>query len=103
MNTRRLFLPALIPVALIALALLTACGSSGTTKSQAFAPIFTSTPVTAATQDVVYTYQLAAVDPAGGVCRDQFSHGCLPQWKHHHLDANRRTIPRAQQLRGDGN
>jgi hypothetical protein len=28
--------------------------------------VFTSVPVTAATQDVAYTYQLAAVDPAGG-------------------------------------
>jgi hypothetical protein len=29
-------------------------------------PIFTSSPVTTATQDVAYTYQLAATDPAGG-------------------------------------
>jgi len=62
----RLF--ALIPVCfvLMALAFLTACGSSGGTKTQPLAPVFTSTPVTAATQGVAYTYQLSAVDPSGG-------------------------------------
>src|SRR5271167_4368725 len=66
MNTRKLLTPALGSVALISLALLTACGSSSGTQSSQVAPVFTSTPVTTATQDVVYTYQLAAVDPAGG-------------------------------------
>ncbi|MGA3193602.1 MAG: fibronectin type III domain-containing protein [Terriglobales bacterium] len=48
------------------LVLLTACGSSGSSSSHGLAPIFTSVPVTAATQDVAYSYQLAAVDPSGG-------------------------------------
>ncbi len=48
------------------LLLLTACGSSGSASSHGLAPIFTSAPVMAATQDVAYSYQLAAVDPSGG-------------------------------------
>ena len=52
--------------ALVSLALLTACGSSSSSKTPPSSPVFTSVPVTAATQDVSYTYQLAAVDPAGG-------------------------------------
>jgi len=51
--------------ALVSLALLTACGSSSSHTSPSL-PVFTSVPVTAATQGVAYTYQLAAVDPAGG-------------------------------------
>ncbi|MFZ3263898.1 MAG: fibronectin type III domain-containing protein [Terriglobales bacterium] len=54
-------------LALLMSALLTACGSSGSSTSHSGqAPIFTTAPVTAATQDVAYSYQLAAVDPAGG-------------------------------------
>ncbi len=67
MHTRNFLLLALLPLALVGLAFLAACGSgSGAAKSQASTPIFTSTPVTAAAQDVGYTYQLAATDPAGG-------------------------------------
>src|ERR1039457_6948808 len=49
------------------LAFLTACGSSGSSSSHTGqAPVFTSTPVTAATQVVGYSYQIEAIDPAGG-------------------------------------
>ncbi len=49
------------------LAFLSACGSSGSgSQVQPSTPVFTSVPVTAATQDVAYTYQIAATDPAGG-------------------------------------
>ncbi|MGD0506255.1 MAG: fibronectin type III domain-containing protein [Terriglobales bacterium] len=43
---------------------LVACGSS--TNSTPQSPVFTSTPVTAASQDMSYSYQLAATDPSGG-------------------------------------
>lgn len=67
MQTRRLLALALVSLALVSLALLTACGSgSSGTHSQPSTPVFTSSPVVAATQDVVYTYQVAATDPAGG-------------------------------------
>jgi hypothetical protein len=54
----------LLSLALCAAALLSACGGSAGSGPQA--PVFTSTPVTAAAQDTVYSYQLAATDPAGG-------------------------------------
>src|ERR1039458_1771406 len=58
---------ALIILSFLILALFTACGSSGSSSSHTGqAPIFTSTPVTAATQDVGYSYQIEAVDPSGG-------------------------------------
>ncbi|MGB8012183.1 MAG: hypothetical protein WCF68_11250 [Terriglobales bacterium] len=68
MPTRKLLALTLITVALASLAVLTACSSSSstTTRTPPSTPVFTSTPVTGATQDVAYTYQLAAVDPAGG-------------------------------------
>lgn len=65
MQTRRLLALALVSLALISLTFLTACGSSSSHVSPS-TPVFTSVPGTAATQDVVYTYQLAAIDPAGG-------------------------------------
>ncbi len=57
----------LASLSLTSLALLMGCGSSSTTtKTQQSIPVFTSTPVTMATQGVTYTYQLTAVDTAGG-------------------------------------
>jgi hypothetical protein len=44
--------------------MLVACGG-GNPSSSASNPIFTSLPETQASQDTLYTYQLAAVDPAG--------------------------------------
>src|ERR1700675_2152548 len=41
------------------------CGS-GSHNASAPAPIFTSTPPTAASQDVTYSYGITATDPAGG-------------------------------------
>ena len=64
MQTRSLLALVLAFLALASLAFLTACGSGGSTQTQPSTPVFTSTPLTAATQDVAYTYQLAAVDPA---------------------------------------
>ena len=66
MQPRRLFFLALVSLAVISLALLTACGSGSSTKTPPSTPVFTSAPVTAATQGIVYSYQLAATDPAGG-------------------------------------
>jgi len=66
MQTRRLRTLAQVSLALVSLALLTACGGGSSTQVQPSTPVFTSAPVTAATQGVAYTYQLAAVDPAGG-------------------------------------
>jgi hypothetical protein len=66
MPTRRLLALVLVSLALVSLTFLTACGSSSSSHVAPSTPVFTSVPVTAATQDVVYTYQLAAVDPAGG-------------------------------------
>jgi hypothetical protein len=43
---------------------LVACG--GGSQSTPQNPVFTSTPVTAASQDTSYIYGLAATDPAGG-------------------------------------
>src|ERR1039457_1195963 len=58
---------ALCVLAFLSLAFLTACGSSGSSSSHTGqAPIFTSAPVTAATQDVGHSYQIEAVDPSGG-------------------------------------
>jgi hypothetical protein len=51
-----------------AAATLTACGGGNPSSMQTapLAPQFTSTPVTAATQSMAYSYQLAATDPSGG-------------------------------------
>ena len=65
MQTRRLLPLAMVTLAMVSLAFLAACGSSSS-HVQPSSPTFTSVPVTAATQGAVYTYQLAAVDPAGG-------------------------------------
>jgi hypothetical protein len=46
------------------LSCLVACGSSSNSTPQS--PVFTSTPVIAASQDTGYSYQLAATDPSGG-------------------------------------
>ncbi len=62
MPARRLLSLALITSAL---AFLIACGGGGGSSTSSN-PVFTSTPVTAATQAVLYTYTLAATDPAGG-------------------------------------
>jgi hypothetical protein len=45
--------------------MLSACGG-GSTHSSPPAPVFTSTPGTAASQGVAYSYQPTATDPAGG-------------------------------------
>ncbi len=66
MQTRGLIALARVSLGLICLTFLTACGSSSSSHVLPSTPVFTSVPATAATQDVVYTYQLAAVDPAGG-------------------------------------
>ena len=60
-----------LPLTIVLFACLTmtiACGSGsgGGSQTQPSTPIFTSSPVTTATQDVAYSYQLAATDPAGG-------------------------------------
>jgi hypothetical protein len=49
-----------------ATAVLSACGSGSGMQSPPPAPVFTSTPGTAASQGVLYSYQVAATDPAGG-------------------------------------
>ena len=46
------------------LGLLIACGSGSHSVPQS--PVFTSTPVTAASQGASYSYTLAATDPSGG-------------------------------------
>jgi len=66
MQPCRLQFLALVSLAIVSLALLTACGSSGSKQTPPSTPVFTSVPVMAATQDVAYTYQLTAVDTAGG-------------------------------------
>jgi len=48
----------------VLLSYLVACGSGSHSTPQN--PVFTSTPVTAASQGMTYTYQLAATDPSGG-------------------------------------
>jgi hypothetical protein len=58
--------PWVSPIVLTAVALLTSCSSSNNSSSTKSVPIFTSAPVTEATQGTAYTYQLAATDPAGG-------------------------------------
>ena len=55
----------LLSLAVSAAAVLSACGS-GSAHSVPQAPVFTSTPGTAASEGVAYSYQLAATDPAGG-------------------------------------
>jgi hypothetical protein len=66
MQRRRLLTLAVVFLATIPVALLTACGSGGGTHTPPSTPVFTSMPATAATQGVAYTTQLAAIDPAGG-------------------------------------
>lgn len=61
MRARCLLLNVLI---VLLLSFLVACGSSSHSAPQS--PVFTSTPVTAASQDVSYSYTLAATDPSGG-------------------------------------
>ncbi|MGB9233852.1 MAG: hypothetical protein WCC04_05515 [Terriglobales bacterium] len=51
-------------LAVLAVNCLVACGGSPHSTPQN--PVFTSTPVTAASQDTSYTYALAATDPSGG-------------------------------------
>lgn len=55
-------------IAILALLLNVACGGGGTTPTQPqpALPVFTSSPVLDASEGAVYTYQLAATDPAGG-------------------------------------
>ena len=65
MSARRLLSLALISLTSASLVLFTACGGGSGNIRQSM-PVFTSTPVTAATQSVVYTYTLAATDPTGG-------------------------------------
>ena len=65
MQTCRLLALALVSLALASLAFLAACGG-GSSHVPPSTPVFTSMPGTAATQGVVYTYQPAAEDPAGG-------------------------------------
>src|ERR1017187_10368651 len=55
----------LLSLAVSAAAVLSACGG-GSAHSVPQAPVFTSTPGTAASEGVAYSYQLAATDPAGG-------------------------------------
>ena len=72
MRNDRRFSGALFIVALCSVTLLTACGggsgsspeSNPTVKSN---PIFTSSAVTAASEGMPYSYQLAATDPVGGM------------------------------------
>ncbi len=64
MRSRKLLPLALASLALIPFAFLTACG--GGSNSGPVNPIFTSMPPTTATQSILYTYQIAATDPAGG-------------------------------------
>ncbi|MGB9085182.1 MAG: hypothetical protein WCC46_11215, partial [Terriglobales bacterium] len=53
-----------LPLVAVSLGFLVACGSGS--HSAPLSPVFTSTPVTAASQGVSYSYTLAATDPAGG-------------------------------------
>ena len=58
---------ALIILSFLSLTFLTACGSSGSSSLHTGqAPVFTTSPMTTATQDVGYSYQIEAIDPAGG-------------------------------------
>lgn len=52
-------------VAAMTLCCMLACGG-GSSSPPPQNPVFTSTPVTAASQDTSYTYTLAATDPSGG-------------------------------------
>lgn len=54
----------LISFFLVLLGVLVACGSSSHSAPQS--PVFTSTPVTAASQSASYAYTMAATDPSGG-------------------------------------
>ena len=51
-------------VAVLTVSCLVSCG--GGSSRSAVNPVFTSVPVTAASQGVAYNYQLAATDPSGG-------------------------------------
>jgi len=67
MHNRKLVALAVAILIVVLLSLLSACGSStGGTQTQSSTPVFTSAPVTTATQDIAYAYQVAATDPAGG-------------------------------------
>ena len=60
--------PHLLSVSLSVSLLLTACSTVGTTpQTTPAAPVFTSTPGTAATQDSTYTYEIATTPAASGV------------------------------------
>jgi len=100
MQTRRL-----LALVLVSLTFLTACGNGGSSHVSPSTPVFTSVPGTAATQDVVYTYQLAVVDPTGGSVTffsDRVSHGRDAQRRHRHLDSNRRAVAGVEPVHGDG-
>lgn len=104
MQARTLLALTLISLVLISLGFLTACGSGSSTHVQPSAPTFTSVPVTAATRNVAYTYELAAVDPAGGTVTFSLTSsppGRGPQRKHHYLDSDGRSVARVKQLHGD--
>jgi hypothetical protein len=63
MSTRRCFF---LLLSLGSLLVLAACGGGRSTHVAAMAPVFTSSPPTAALQDTAYSYAIAATDPAGG-------------------------------------
>ena len=56
----------LLLAALCSCLALVACGGSGGMDGTPPAPMFTSTPPSAALQDTVYSYAITATDPAGG-------------------------------------
>jgi hypothetical protein len=55
-----------LAAALCSSLVLTACGGGSSMQVAPQAPVFTSTPPTAAAQDTAYSYSIAATDPAGG-------------------------------------
>ena len=57
--------PLVFAVALFSLLGLVSCGGASMHVAPA-APVFTSTPGTAAAQDTTYSYAVTATDPAGG-------------------------------------
>jgi len=56
----------LLVAAFCSLPILAACGGSGSMHVTPQAPVFSSTPPTAAAQDTPYSYSISATDPAGG-------------------------------------